>query len=71
MQNENYRLIVGETGNELGHIHECGAKSLDGARRALRRLMRPYGGDGWGVICDVIGNFGNRQYPRIERHGRA
>ena len=71
MKQANYRLVVGERGNEQGYIHECRAESLEGARRALRRLMKPYGRDGWGVICDVIGSEGNRQYPRIEHHGVA
>jgi hypothetical protein len=45
-----YRLIVGEAGSDLGHIVHTQAKSLPGARRALRRAMAPYDGDGWGHI---------------------
>jgi hypothetical protein len=66
-----YRLIVGETGNMAGHIHDSQARTIEGARRSLKRMMRPYGSDGWGVICQVLGEIGNRQYPRIERHGKA
>lgn len=68
MKQANYRLIVGERGNEQGHIHGCRAESLEGARRSLKRLMAPYGRDGWGIICDVIESAGDRQYQRIERH---
>jgi hypothetical protein len=70
MREQTYRLVVGEVGNEQGHIIECYARSLDGARRAAHRALQPYGGDGWCTICDVVGDPGNRQYPRIETIGR-
>lgn len=45
-----YRLIVGEIGNEIGHIIPTRAKSEGSARRALARALRPYGGHGWGRV---------------------
>ena len=45
-----YRLIVGEVGNEQGHVVPTRAGSLKGARRALRREIDKYNGDGWGGV---------------------
>lgn len=45
-----YRLIVGETGNEQGHIVPTAAKSDRGAAIALGRALAAYDGDGWGRI---------------------
>lgn len=48
---EHYRLIVGERGNEIGHIIATSAKSYEGAKRAMRRAMAQYGeGMAWGRI---------------------
>jgi hypothetical protein len=48
---ERYRLVVGEKGNEQGHIIETKAKSYDGAKRAMRREMAAHGeGQAWGRI---------------------
>ena len=45
-----YRLVVGEIGNEVGHLIPCRAQTLRGARQSLARALAPYGGDGWGGI---------------------
>ena len=45
-----YRIVVGELGNEVGHIVPTGARSDHGARSALGRALARYGGDGWGRI---------------------
>ena len=45
-----YRVIVGEVGNEQGHIIPCNAKTDTGARRILARELAAYDGDGWGRI---------------------
>lgn len=69
MRTANYRLVVGEKGNTFGRIWDCHAKSLEGARRALKRRMADQSCDAWGIICDVIRSGGDCQYPRLERHG--
>lgn len=45
-----YRLVVGEQGNEQGHIIKANAQSVKGARIALGREVAKYGGHGWGHI---------------------
>lgn len=46
-----YRIIVGEVGNTQGHvIHLRTVRTDIGARRALTRHLREYGGDGWGRV---------------------
>lgn len=45
-----YRLIVGEVGNEQGHIIPTAARSFNGALIALGRQLALYLGDGWGRI---------------------
>lgn len=45
-----YRIIVGEKGNEQGHIIETSAATDDEALRALAAELAAYGGDGWGRI---------------------
>lgn len=51
--NAQYRLIVGETGNEQGHVIALNVLTLDGAYRALKREVAKYKGDGWGRIEDA------------------
>lgn len=45
-----YRIVVGEKGNEQGHIIDTTAKTDKGARIALTRALYPYLKDGWGRI---------------------
>jgi len=45
-----YRLVVGEKGNETGHILSCKAKTIEGSVRSLKKAMRPYKGHGWGRV---------------------
>jgi hypothetical protein len=46
----NYRLVVGEKGNNQGHIISTNAKSEKGARIALGKELAKYKGDGWGRV---------------------
>ncbi len=45
-----YRIVVGEIGNEQGHIVETNAKTEQGARVVLGRELAKYGREGWGRI---------------------
>jgi hypothetical protein len=45
-----YRIVVGEVGNEIGHVISSNAKTSQGAAIALGRQLALYGGDGWGRI---------------------
>jgi len=45
-----YRLVIGEQGNEQGHIKYTNAKTLRGAKTVLSKELEVYGGDGWGRI---------------------
>jgi hypothetical protein len=45
-----YRLVVGESGNERGHVVPSSTKTIQGARIALGRALAHYSGDGWGTI---------------------
>ena len=47
---EIYRLVVGEKGNEIGHIIQSRAKSERGANIALGQHLALYAGDGWGRV---------------------
>lgn len=49
-----YRLVVGETGNEQGHIVACHAITRADAEKALARAVAPYKGEGWGRIEMLI-----------------
>lgn len=44
-----YRVVVGENGNEEGHIMTAGTTEAE-AREALARELAKYRGDGWGRI---------------------
>lgn len=45
-----YRIVVGERGNEQGHVIDCDATTERGARECLRRELARYGSDGWGRV---------------------
>ena len=45
-----FRLLVGEKGNEMGHFVSTNASSIKGAKIALGKALEPYKGDGWGKI---------------------
>ena len=45
-----YRIIVGETGNERGHIVTTMAATERGARIVLGRQLALYEGEGWGRV---------------------
>ena len=45
-----YRIVVGEVGNEQGHVISTRCTGLKGALRALKRELKKYGQDGWGYI---------------------
>lgn len=49
-QHLEYRIIVGERGNDYGHVIPTAAKTLLGAKRVLTRELKKYRGDGWGRI---------------------
>jgi len=52
-----FRLTVGEVGNERGHLVPTKARTLKGAKVALRRALAAYKGDGWGKISmDMTGD---------------
>ena len=42
-----YRIIVGEVGNECGHVTVSDHVSDAAAIRAAKRAAKCYGGDGW------------------------
>jgi len=44
---QTYRIIVGETGNELGHVTISRHVSDRAAIRAAKRRCAKYHGDGW------------------------
>ena len=52
---QQYTVVVGEVGNEIGHTstHLCGSDAL--AVRAARRQAAGYGRDGWWTVCDDTG----------------
>ena len=45
-----YRLVVGEKGNEQGHLVACKAQTPLGARIALGQQLARYKGGGWGYV---------------------
>jgi len=45
-----YRLVVGEKGNEKGHIIPLKVDSDEAAKKALKKEMKKYGKDGWGRV---------------------
>ena len=58
---ETYTVVVGEVGNEVGHVVGT-TTSLHGARVIAGRELKAYGSDGWAVIR---GDYGHE-----ERKGR-
>lgn len=61
--NTKYRIVIGETGNEQGHIVATSAKTLEGAERALRRELDKYDGDGWGRV--EVGDGTQARWQRV------
>lgn len=49
MKGTEYRIYVGEVGNEVGHLVGS-TKSLRGAKQIAGRERNKYDGDGWSVI---------------------
>lgn len=48
-----YAIIIGETGNERGHVYSSAYADDAAAIRAAKRLCAAYRGDGWWrVECD-------------------
>lgn len=47
MKKQGYQIIVGETGNERGHVTDSSHFSDAAAVRKARRLCAAYRGDGW------------------------
>lgn len=45
-----YRGVVGEKGNDIGHVVAMAATNEADARAALALAVAPYGSDGWGRI---------------------
>ncbi len=43
----NYQIIIGETGNECGHVTSSRHASDAAAVRKAKRLCAAYRGDGW------------------------
>ena len=47
MKKQSYQIIVGETGNEFGHVTSSSHVSDAAAVRKAERLCAEYHGDGW------------------------
>lgn len=62
---EKFRLVVGEIGNELGHVVATKAQTLHGAKTALGRELAKYGNDGWGRIEEAVETENGREWMRI------
>jgi len=45
-----YRLVVGEKGNEKGHVVQTAAITIVAAYEALGAELKAYKGDGWGRV---------------------
>jgi len=67
-----YRIVVGEKGNEQGHIEYLDDGTTEAeAKKALRKALRAYAGDGWGrVEYDYAGTgwrrLGESKYRVVE-----
>ena len=46
-EKQNYRITVGETGNDCGHVTSSSHVSDRAAIRAAKRRCAEYHGDGW------------------------
>lgn len=60
-----YQIIVGETGNECGHVHTSEHVSDAAAVRKAKRLCAAYNGDGWWrVECagETVARGGRENY---------
>lgn len=47
-----YKITIGETGNNTGHVKESAYKGDLHAIDAARRMVKPYRGAGWYKIED-------------------
>jgi hypothetical protein len=47
MKERSYQIIVGETGNEVGHVTSSSHVSDAAAVRKAKELCAAYRGDGW------------------------
>jgi len=63
MTNITYRLIIGEQGNEMGHIIPTRATTERGVQVALARVLASYHGDSWGRV-EV--NYDDTGWQRIQ-----
>jgi len=68
METLGYRLVVGEVGNEQGHIVPCKAQTEAGVMRAAKRAVAGYRGDGW---CMIQAQTESGDYMRIATIGRT
>jgi hypothetical protein len=50
-----YITVVGETGNEQGHVAEVSAANDAAAIRKAKRAVAAYRGDGWWIVRDDSG----------------
>ena len=69
----NYQIIVGETGNECGHVHTSAYASDAAAVREAKRLCEAYRGDGWWrVECEgATVARGGRDNDKAESSARS
>lgn len=49
-----YRIIVGEKGNEQGHVVDTPLATMVGAKRAQAKELAKYGRDGWSRIEEAV-----------------
>ena len=63
MTKQVYKITVGETGNECGHVTRSGHVSDAAAVRKAKRLCAAYHGDGWWIVT--------REGATVARGGRA
>lgn len=55
MKKEKYQIVVGETGNDFGHITDSSHVSDAAAIRKAKRMCAEYNGDGWWIVRDMTG----------------
>lgn len=47
---KSYEIVVGETGNEIGHVAKSLHVSMEAAVRKAKKLCSAYDGDGWWLV---------------------
>lgn len=63
-----YRIVVGEKGNEQGHIEYLDdGTTEDQAKKELRKALRAYVGDGWGRVEYDVDGTGWRKLGESKR----